>query len=129
MKKWVFMKSCLIHCKNASKRMVLMKSSNQEDPIAVIFIVVAWPGVAYEVDSCKKSSIDRKIVIVPVPDRGILKSSRALPEPIWTRISRSRRWDTSRPPKSTKKIQKSKKSRISGYITPPRLLIICGFPR
>ena len=60
MKKWVFMKSGLIHRKNASKVMVLMKLSYQEDPIAVIFVVVAWPEVAYEIDSDKKSSSDRK---------------------------------------------------------------------
>ena len=61
MKKWVFMKSCLIHRKNASKVMVLMKRSYQEDPIAVIFVVVAWPEVAYEIDSDKKSLSDRKL--------------------------------------------------------------------
>ena len=61
MKKWVFLKKCLIHRKNASKVMVLVKSSYQEDPIAVIFVVVAWPEVAYEIDSDKKSSSDRKI--------------------------------------------------------------------
>ena len=82
MKKWVFLKSCLIHRKNASKVMVLVKRSYQEDPIAVIFVVVAWPGVAYEIDVYKQCSILRKIVIVPVPDRSFLKSSRALPEPI-----------------------------------------------
>ena len=80
MKKWVFLKSGLIQCKNAYKRKVLMKTSYQEDPIAVIFVVVVWRGEAYEVDFYKKSSIPRKLVIVPVPDRGILKSSRALPE-------------------------------------------------
>ena len=64
MKKWVFLKKCLIHRKHASKVMVLVKRSCQEDPIAVIFVVVAWPGVAYDIDSDKKSSIDRKIVIV-----------------------------------------------------------------
>ena len=41
--------------------MVLMKVSYQEDPIAVIFVVVAWPEVAYEIDSDKKSSSDRKM--------------------------------------------------------------------
>ena len=41
--------------------MVLMKRSYQEDPIAIIFIMVAWPGVAYEIDSDKPSSSDRKI--------------------------------------------------------------------
>ena len=61
--------------------MVLVKKSYQEDPIAVIFVVVAWPEVAYEIDFHKKSSKHRKCVIVPVPDRDILKSSRALPEP------------------------------------------------
>ena len=76
MKKW------LMHCKDAYKVMVLVKKSYQEDPIAVIFVVVVWRGEAYEVDFYKKSSIPRKLVIVPVPDRGILKSSRALPEPI-----------------------------------------------
>ena len=112
MKKWVFLKSGLIQCKNAYKRKVLMKMSYQEDPIALIFVVVVWRGEAYEVDFYKKSSIPRKLVIVPVPDRGILKSSRALPETTWTRISRSRHWDTSWTPKSSKKIQKSKKSAI-----------------
>ena len=60
MKKWVFLKKYLIHRKNASKVMVWVKSSYQEDPIAVIFVVVAWPEVAYEIDSDKKSSSDRK---------------------------------------------------------------------
>ena len=82
MKKWVFLKSCLNHRKNAYKVMVLVKRSYQEDPIAVIFVVVAWPEVAYEIDFHTKSSKRRKCVIVPVPDRGILKSSRALPQPI-----------------------------------------------
>ena len=85
MKKWVFLKKCLIHRKNASKVMVLVKRSYQEDPIAVIFVVVAWPGEAYEIDFYKKSSIlpfFKKWLIVPVPDRASLKSSRALPEPI-----------------------------------------------
>ena len=72
MKKWVFLKKCLIHRKNASKVMVLMKSSYQEDPIAVIFVVVVWPGEAYEIDFYKKSSFLRKYVIVPVPDWGVL---------------------------------------------------------
>ncbi len=76
------MKKRLMHCKNVYKVMVLVKRSYQEDPIAVIFVVVAWPEVAYEIDFHKKSSKRRKCVIVPVPDRGILKSSRALPEPI-----------------------------------------------
>ena len=92
--------------------MVLMKRPYLDNPIAVIFVVVAWPGVAYEIDFHTKSSERRKCGIVPVPDRSFLKSSRALPEPIWTRISRSRRWDTSRTPKSSQKIQKSKKSAI-----------------
>ena len=82
MKKWVFLKSGLIQCKNAYKRKVLMNMSYQEDPIAVIFVVVAWPEVAYEIDFHKKSSNLGKLVIVPVPDRSFLKSSRALPEPI-----------------------------------------------
>ena len=82
MKKWVFLKSCSIHRKNASKVMVLMKKSYQEDPIAIIFIMVAWPEEAYEIDSDKKSSKNPKLLIVPVPDRAILRSSRALPEPI-----------------------------------------------
>ena len=50
MKKW------LMHCKNAYKVMVLVKTSYQEDPIAVIFVVVAWPEVAYEIGFYKKSS-------------------------------------------------------------------------
>ena len=106
MKKW------LMHCKNAYKVMVLVKRSYQEDPIAVIFVVVAWPEVAYGIDFYKKCSKRDFSKNVPVPDRSVLKSSRALPEPIWTRISRSRRWDTSRGPKSSQKIQKSKKSAI-----------------
>ena len=69
-------------------------------------------GVAYEIDFGKKSSIDRKIVIVPVPDRGFLKSSWALLEPTWTRILRRRHWDTSRTPKSSQKIDKSETSGI-----------------
>ena len=68
MKKWVFMKSCLIHRKNASKVMVLVKKSYQEDPIAVIFVVVAWPEEAYEIDFYKTSSKRQKCVIVLVPD-------------------------------------------------------------
>ena len=80
MKKWVFLKSCLNHRKNASKVMVLVKRSYQEDPIAVIFIMVAWPEVAYEIDFHKKSSNLGKLVIVPVPDRSFLKSSGGLPE-------------------------------------------------
>ena len=46
-----------MHCKNACKVMVLMKRSYQEDPIAVIFVVVAWPEVAYEIDFQKTSQI------------------------------------------------------------------------
>ena len=103
MKKWLFMKKWLIHCKNAYKVMVLVKKSYQEDPFAVIFVVVAWPEVAYGIDFYKKCSKRDFSKIVPMPDRSFLKSSRALPEPIWTRISRSRRWDTSRSPKSTEK--------------------------
>ena len=61
MKKWVFLKKCLIHRKNASKVMVLMKRSYQDNPIAIIFIMVAWPEVAYETDSDKKSSSDQQI--------------------------------------------------------------------
>ena len=73
MKKWVFLKSCLIHRKNASKVMVLVKRSYQEDPIAIIFVVVAWPEVAYEIDSDKKSSSDRKIR--EMKNHKLLKSS------------------------------------------------------
>ena len=73
MEKWVFLKSCLIHRKNASKVMVLMKSSYQEDPIAVIFVVVAWTEVAYDIDSDKKSSSDRKIG--EIKNHTLLKSS------------------------------------------------------
>ena len=57
-----------------------MKMSYQEDPIAVIFIVVVWRGEAYEIDFHKKSSNLGKLVIVPVPDRSFLKSSGGLPE-------------------------------------------------
>ena len=74
MKKW------LMHCKNAVKVVVLMKKSYQEDPIAVIFVVVVWRGEAYEIDFHKKSSNLGKLVIVPVPDRSFLKSSGGLPE-------------------------------------------------
>ena len=83
--------------------MVLMKMSYQEDPFAIIFVVVVWPGVAYGIDFYKKCSKRDFSKNVPGPDRSVLKSSRALPEPIWTRISRSRRWDTSRIPTSTSK--------------------------
>ena len=62
--------------------MVLVKRSYQEDPIAIIFIMAAWPEVAYEIDFHKKSANLGKLVIVPVPDRSFLKSSGALPEPI-----------------------------------------------
>ena len=65
-----FPEKCTEHRKNAYKVMVLVKRSYQEDPIAVIFIMVAWPEVAYEIDFHKKSSKRRKCVIVPVPDRG-----------------------------------------------------------
>ena len=54
MKKGLFMKKWLMHCKNAYKVMVLVKKSYQEDPIAVIFVVVAWPEVAYGIDFYKK---------------------------------------------------------------------------
>ena len=54
MKKLGFLKSCLNHRKNAYKVMVLVKRSYQEDPIAVIFVVVAWPEVAYGIDFYKK---------------------------------------------------------------------------
>ena len=50
--------------------MVWVKRSDQEDPIAVIFVVAVWPEVAYEIDFHKKSSKRRKCVIVPLPDRG-----------------------------------------------------------
>ena len=51
------MKKLLIQCKNAYKAMVLVKKSYQEDPFAVILVVVAWPEVAYEIDFQKKSQI------------------------------------------------------------------------
>ena len=57
-----------------------MKTSYQEDPIAVIFVVVVWRGEAYEIDFHKKTSNLQKMVIVPVPDRSFLKASRGLPE-------------------------------------------------
>ena len=79
MKKSLFMKKWLMHCKNAYKVMVLVKKSYQEDPIAVIFVVVVWPEVAYEIDFHKKSSNLGKLVIVPVPDQSFLKSSGGLP--------------------------------------------------
>ena len=50
MKKW------LMHCKNAYKVMVLVKKSYQEDPFAVIFVVVVGRGEAYEIGFYKKSS-------------------------------------------------------------------------
>ena len=122
MKKWVFLKKCLIHRKNASKVMVLAKRSYQEDPIAVIFVVVAWPEEAYELDVYKKTFKTSKTIIVALPDRSFLKSSGALTEPIWTRISRSRRWDTSRTPKSSKK-SKDPKIRYKTSNLPPQRLI------
>ena len=60
--------------------MVWMKRSYQEDPVEVIFVMVVWPGVAYEIDFHKKISNLGKFVIVPVPDRSFLKSSGRLPE-------------------------------------------------
>ena len=80
MKKLVFLKSCLNHRENAYKVMVLVKRSYQEDPIAVIFIMVAWSEVAYEIDFHKKCSNLGILVIVPVPDRSFLKSSGSLPD-------------------------------------------------
>ena len=56
MNMWAFMKTGTIHHKNASKQMVLLNRSYQEDPIAVIFVVVAWPGVANEIDFYEKSA-------------------------------------------------------------------------
>ena len=73
MKKLVFLNSDTEHRKNASKRVFFMKKSYQEDPIAVIFVVVAWPEVAYEIDSDKKSSSDRKIG--EIKNHKLLKSS------------------------------------------------------
>ena len=76
------MKKLLMHCKNAYKVMALVKKSYQEDPIAIIFVVVAWPEVAYGIDfykTCSKRDFSKN---VPVLDRGILKSSGALLEPI-----------------------------------------------
>ena len=55
MKKLVFLKSCLMHRKNATKVMVLMKRPYQDNPIAIIFIMVAWPEEAYETDFYKKN--------------------------------------------------------------------------
>ena len=54
MKKSVFLKSGLNHREHESKVMVWVKRSYQEDPIAVIFIVVAWPEVAYEIGFLRK---------------------------------------------------------------------------
>ena len=65
MKKWVFLKSATEHCKNAYKVMVLVKRSYQEDHIAVILVVVAWPEVAYEIDFHKKNFKSRKICNCP----------------------------------------------------------------
>ena len=45
-----------MHCKNAYKVMVLVKKSYQEDPIAVIFVVVVERGEAHEVDFYKEYS-------------------------------------------------------------------------
>ena len=59
-----------------------MNRSYQENPIAVIFVVVVWPEEAHEIDFDTKSSTDRTNVIAPVPDRSFLKSSQALPERI-----------------------------------------------
>ena len=56
MKKWLFMNSVATHCKNVAKAMVLVNSPWQENPIAVIFVVVVWPGEAYEIGFYKNSS-------------------------------------------------------------------------
>ena len=45
-----------------------MKMPYQEDPIAVIFIMVAWPEVAYGIDFYKTCSKRDFLKIVPVPD-------------------------------------------------------------
>ena len=108
MKKWVFLKSCLIHRKNASKVMVLMKKSYQDNPIAIIFIMVAWPEVAYDIGFYKKCSKRHFSKIVPVPDRSFLKSSGGLPEPTWGKISRSRRWKPPGPQNPAKKFKNQK---------------------
>ena len=76
------MESVATHCKNAAKAMVLVKSPQQENPIAVIFVVVVGRGEPYEIDFDKNSSKRNFSKNVPVPDWGIFKSSRALPEPI-----------------------------------------------
>ena len=51
--------------------MVWVKMSYPEDPIAAIFVVVAWPEVAYEIVFYKKCSKRHFSKIVPVPDRGV----------------------------------------------------------
>ena len=118
------MKSCLNHRKNASKVMVVMNKSYQDNPIAIIFIMVAWPEEAYEIDFYKKCSKRDFPKNVPVLDRSFLKSSGGLPEPIWGKISRSRRWNTSRTPKSNPKTEKIKKQiRYKTSDLPPQRLI------
>ena len=49
------MESVAEHCKNAAKAMVLVKSPYQDNPIAVIFVVVVRRGEAYEIDFDKKN--------------------------------------------------------------------------
>ena len=79
MKKWLFMKKWLMHCKNAYKVMVLVKRSYQEDPIAVIFVVVAWPEVAYGIDFYKN-----------VQNVIFQKMSRCLIGAFWSHLGLSR---------------------------------------
>ena len=43
--------------------MVLVKQSYEDNPIAIIFIMVAWPEEAYEIDFYKKCSKRRTCVI------------------------------------------------------------------
>ena len=56
-----------------------MKTSYQDNSIAIIFIMVAWPEEAYEISFYKKCSKRDFPKIVLVPDRSFLRSSGALP--------------------------------------------------
>ena len=53
--------------------MVLVKSPSQDNPIAVIFLVVVGRGEAYEIDLDRNSSKRAFSKNVPVPDWGHFK--------------------------------------------------------
>ena len=64
MKKCFFMNSGTKHRKYASKSQILMKSSYLENPFAVSFHLVAWPGEAYGIDffeKCWKSNFGKQV--------------------------------------------------------------------